>query len=234
MKQLKFIGVLFLVLVLTLSCKPSSNKSKGVLDTTNKTNVSIPERTDLKVVDLIDIKLLEPFEDIKNSDGSTLKSNGKKYETMSGLQAVGYNANAVFTFDNVILSSSEHPTEIIFHFEKGSAVLKFVEVKISDEKIGKSLLVALNRSFGKPSFEQNTDKDNGMGVDENGNAISSANYPKQNFMVWEKSDNKKSYFVLQHSDGGAKVTELTILDPDEKFAKQFISVRSFDWYNNHY
>lgn len=226
--NLIFLG--FSGLLVLLSCTPSGNHPKVNTDSVEKNRALDTNKGAVKKIDLRSIALSEKFGMIEDADGSILKSNGKKYETMSGLTAIGYNATEIFSFDNLILSSSSHPTEVIFHVEDGTSILKFLEIKTIDQKIEQSLLNKLDQLFGKPSFAQNAEKDKGMGVDENGNAISASNVPEQKFMVWEKKDNNKSYLVSQHSAAGEKVLELTILDPNEKFAKQYMSVRSLDWY----
>ncbi|MGE8291129.1 MAG: hypothetical protein ACN6ON_05605, partial [Sphingobacterium sp.] len=195
-------------------------------------NVSVDQATiaAVKKVDLSTVPLSQVSPNIENKDGSILKPNGKKYETMSGLNAVGYNATENFTFRNLSLASTVNPTEAVFHVEDKTSVLKFVELKINDEQVGKSLIAELKDLFGKPTFEQNAKKDGGMGVDEQGNAITIKDAPNQLFMVWEKSDAKRTYFLSQYESEGKKLLDLTILDPNEKFAKQFMSVRSLDWY----
>lgn len=223
-----FLG--FSGLLVLLSCTPSANHPKVNTDKAEKIEAPHANSLVVKKIDLSSIALSEKFGKIEDSDGSILKSNGKKYETMSGLTAIGYNATKIFSFGSLILSSSDHPTEVIFHLEDGTSILKFIEVKITDENLEQAFLDELDKRFGKPNFAQNAKKENGMGVDEKGNAISSDNIPEQKFMVWEKNGDRKNYYVSQNRAEGQKVLELTILDPNEKFGKQYMSVRSLDWY----
>jgi hypothetical protein len=149
------------------------------------------------------------YEVFKSSSANVLKFNGKDLSGANG-------------------SNKNH---VLFHYNEKTKDIAFYEIKLYTEAQAAELLKELQK-MGKPNFQKVGLNKGEFAIDLNGNPIERGKEEKQAYRVWENKSNGLNYYLGELGSGKDFNAELTVLDPSAKYAKDWISFGSLDWYKH--
>ncbi|WP_345951104.1 hypothetical protein ABDD95_06545 [Mucilaginibacter sp. PAMB04274] len=224
---MKYLFVNLLLSLTVLSCT-SGRKDNAKADSTN----AAASVSNTGPFDLATLTLKE-----KNAPG-LIAARKVKPEPVSDVEQtlLGYevlkssNAN-VLRFGGKDLSGANgtNKNHVLFHYDDQTKALAFYVVALYTQQQADALLKELEK-MGKPQFEKIGLDKGEVALDLNGDPIERGKEQKQAYRVWENKKNRLTYFFGELGSGKDFEAELTVLDRSAKYAKDWISFDSLDWY----
>jgi hypothetical protein len=218
---------LMLCLVL-LSCTSNQQQKQGA--GAKKSVTGTPSAP----FDLADLTLKEEnFPSLMTARGLKPEPVADGEQTLFGYEVFKSSSPQVLRYKGAAIrgSSGNNKNRVLFHYNKKSNVLAFYEVKIYTQQQADALLSQLQK-MGKPAFEKLGLAKGEIAIDLVGNEIPRGKEEKQTYRVWENKNNGLSYFYGELGSGADFNAELTVLNRSGKYAKDWLSFTSLDWYKH--
>jgi hypothetical protein len=167
------------------------------------------------------------------AQGVKLEHVTDEEQSLLGYEVFKSSSANVLKFNSKDLSGGNgtHKNHVLFHYNEKTKDLAFYVVVLYTEQQAEVLLKELQKT-GKPQFEKVGLNKGEVALDLNANAIEGGKEEKQAYRVWENKSNGLSYFFGELGSGKDFTAELTVLDRSAKYAKDWISFDSLDWYKH--